>query len=288
MKNSKTSDLILNNIYLLIPLIIYGIFKNGYLIYEKNLINIFMIFKPLYLVLIGVVIKIVIDFIKYKKIKFDYNLLYVILIGMIVPYNISILLYSVVFTISYLITLFLEKFIKVNKVCLIYLILILVNSLFNDFTFMSILEQKYSYSFDFLDLIMGRCIGGISSTSIIFSLIAYTILINNFYYKKDIPFIINITYLGLAILYLIITNNINFLLNSELIFASIFISALPEYSPYKEKNQIIYSILIAIISFITSLLFNSIISIYIATFILSLFQNICIRQNKTKLSIADK
>lgn len=288
MKNSKTNDLVLNNIYLLIPLIIYGIFKNGYLVYEKGLINVLMIFKPLYLVLIGIIVKIVIDLIKYKNIKFDYNLIYVIIIGMIMPYNINILVYGIVFTITYILTLFIEKYIKFNKVCLIYLILILVNSIFNDFTFMSILDKNYSYSFDFLDLLMGRCIGGISSTSILFSLIAYIILINNYYYKKDIPFVINITYLGLAFIYFIITNNSGLLLNSELIFASIFVCTLPEYSPYKERNQIIYSVMIAIIAFIISILFNSIISIYIATLILSLVQNKRIRQKKTKLPIADK
>lgn len=288
MKNSKTSDLVLNNIYLLIPLIIYGIFKNGYLIYEKGLINIFMILKPLYLVLIGFIIKIIIDLIKYKKVKIDYNLIYVIVIGMIMPYNIKILLYIVTFTLTYIFSLFLEKYIKVNKVCLMYLIIILVNALFNEFTFMSILEQNYVYRFDFFDLLIGRCIGGISSTSILFSLIAYTILINNYYYKKEIPFVINITYLTLAFIYFIITNNSNLLLNSELIFASVFVCTLPEYSPYKEKNQIVYGIMIALIAFIISMFFNSILSIYIATLILSLMQNITIRQKKTKLPIADK
>jgi len=288
MKNSKTSDLVLNNIYLLIPLIIYGIFKNGYLIYEKGLINIFMILKPLYLVLIGFIIKIIIDLIKYKKVKIDYNLIYVIVIGMIMPYYINILLYIVTFTLTYIFSLFLEKYIKVNKVCLMYLIIVLVNALFNEFTFMSILEQNYVYRFDFFDLLIGRCIGGISSTSILFSLIAYTILINNYYYKKEIPFVINITYLALAFIYFIITNNSNLLLNSELIFASVFVCTLPEYSPYKEKNQIVYGIMIALIAFIISMFFNSILSIYIATLILSLMQNITIRQKKTKLPIADK
>ena len=288
MKNSKTSDLVLNNIYLLIPLIIYGIFKNGYLIYEKGLINIFMILKPLYLVLVGFIIKIIIDLIKYKKVKIDYNLIYVIIIGMIMPNNINILLYIVTFTLTYIFSLFLEKYIKVIKVCLMYLIIVLVNALFNEFTFMSILEQNYVYRFDFFDLLIGRCIGGISSTSILFSLIAYTILINNYYYKKEIPFVINITYLALAFIYFIINNNSSLLLNSELIFASIFVCTLPEYSPYKEKNQIVYGIMIALISVIISMFFNSILSIYIATLILSLMQNITIRQKKTKLPIANK
>jgi len=280
MKKYKTKDIVMQNIYLLIPLIIYAIYKNGYLLYQKNLINFINIFKPLYLVIISIIIKIVIDLIKYKKIKIDYNLIYVILISMIMPYNINLLLFITTFTLLYILTLFIEKYIKFNKVCFIYLIIILINFLINDFTYLTPLEINYSYSFNFLDLLIGRNIGGISSTSILFSLIAYIILINNFYYKKDIPITINVTYLTFSFIYFLITNNTEYLLNSELIFASIFISTLPEYSPYKARNQLIYGILIGIITFIISLFFNSIISIYIATFVISLFLNI--RQIKTK------
>ena len=45
-----------------IPLIIYGLYKNGYLIYKKGLISIWLLFKPLYLVLIGIIIKVMFSF----------------------------------------------------------------------------------------------------------------------------------------------------------------------------------------------------------------------------------
>jgi len=286
MKNYKTKDLIIHNIYLLIPLILYAIYKNGYLIYEKGLISFFGIFKPMYLVLISVGIKLIVDFIKYKKLKLDYNIIYVILISMIMPNNINILIYLISFTILYIITSYLDSYINFNKVCFIYLILILINFLINDFTFNNLLEQNFSFNFSFLDILMGRSVGGISSTSILFSLIAYIFLINNFYYKKDIPLTINITYLFLAILYFIFSNDNSIILNSDLIFGSIFISSLPKYSPYKSRNQIIYAVFIGILSFIISLLFNSIISIYLATFLASLFFNLKVRQKKSKLPIA--
>jgi len=127
----SNSKLIIENICLLIPLIIYGIYKNGYLVYQKGLINFINIFKPLYLVLISVFIKLIIDLIKYKKIKIDYNLIYVIIIGMIMPYNINILLYSILFTILYILSLLLDKYLKLNKICYIYLIIILIHFFFN-------------------------------------------------------------------------------------------------------------------------------------------------------------
>jgi len=278
----SNSKLIIENICLLIPLIIYGIYKNGYLVYQKGLINFINIFKPLYLVLISVFIKLIIDLIKYKKIKIDYNLIYVIIIGMIMPYNINILLYSILFTILYILSLLLDKYLKLNKICYIYLIIILIHFLFNEFTYLNPLEQNYNFSFEFLDYLFGRNIGGISTTSIFFSLIVFIYLINNYYYKKDIPFIINITYILLAFMYFLITNNSTYLLNSELIFASIFVAPLPIYSPYKINHQIIYAIFIAILTFIISIIFDSIISIYIAIFIVSTITLLLGRLNMTK------
>ena len=194
LKKSK-NRLIIENICLLLPLIIYGIYKNGYLVYQKNLIHFLEIFKPLYLVLIGVVIKIIIDLIRYKKVKVDYDFIYVIIIGMIMPPNINLLLYFIAFSILYILSIFLDKYLKLNKVCYIYLIIIFINSLFNDFTFLNPMEAKYNFQFEFLDYVFGRNIGSISTTSIICSLIIFCYLINDYYYKKDIPFVINIVYI---------------------------------------------------------------------------------------------
>lgn len=278
----NVSSLIKENICLLIPFIIYGIYKNGYLIYQKNLISLLGIFKPLFLCLISILIKFGIDYIKNKKIKIDYNLVYVLLISMIMPYNINIFLYIVLFLIFYILSLFLDKYLKINKVCFIYLIIILIHFLLNDFTYLNPLEEKFNFSYGFLDYLFGKNIGGISNTNIFLSLACYIYLLNNFYYKKDIPFIINMTYLLLAFIYFFLFNDSSFLLNSELIFASIFICSLSEYSPYKVSHQIIYAIFIGVISFIISIIFNKVIAIYLATFIVSTISLLINRLRLTK------
>jgi len=280
LKKSLNS-LIKENIYLLIPFIIYGIYKNGYLIYQKDLISLIGIFKPMYLSILSIIIKIVVDLIRYKKINFDYDFVYIVLLSMIMPYNINYIIYILLLFVLYLLSTFIKN-IKFNKVCLIYLIIVLVNSIFVKFTYMNQLELNYSFNYEFLDYFFGKNIGGISSTCIVLSLISYIYLLNNFYYKKDIPFFINITYLILSFIYFIITSNINYLLNSELIFASVFIATLPEFSPYKKDMQIIYSILIGIITFIISIIFNKIIAVYIAIFIVSLINLLNIRHSSTK------
>lgn len=269
MKNKTIKKLVIENIILLFPLILYAIYKNGILIYNKGLIEIYQIFKVLYLIGISVFVKFIIDLIKAKKIVIDYNLLYVILIAMIMPYNINILVYFISFTSLYIISLIFDKCFKINKVCYIYLIIILINSLFYKFTFLNPLEAKFNFSFTIFDYFLGKNIGGIASTWILFSLLAYLFNINNIYYKKDIPFIINSTYLILAFIYYLLTKDFSLIINSELIFASIFVCSLPNYSPYKVKHQIIYSILIAIITFIISVFYNKILAVYIATMLIS-------------------
>ncbi len=282
MKKLSTKDLVLREIYLLIPFIFYSLYKNGYLIYSKGLISGVMIFKIIYLVLISMGIKFVLDFIKYRHLKIDYNLIYAILVPMIVPYNINLVLYSIVFLISYLISFFLSKYLKWNAICFSYLLIILGEYLIFGLDFRTPLEINYEFSFSLVDLLMGRLTGGIASTSIFFSLLAFTILIYNFYYKKDIPLSLNLTYIILTFIYFLITKDSHFILNSEVIFASIFIAPLPEYSPFKRGWQIIYGILIGIITFIITITFNSVISVYLAIFIVSLLNFVKIRQNLSK------
>ncbi len=282
MLKKSIKNLIGENLIILIPFIFYAIYKNGYLVYQRNLISLPLVFKPIYLVIISLLIKVLVDLIKTHHIIINFDFLYVVLIAMIMPPNINLIVYSITFLISYIILMFLERFIKFNKVCLIYLIIILVNSLISNFTYLNPLEAKFNFSFTFLDLLIGRNVGGISTTSIIFSLIAFYYLTFNFYYKKNIPLAINFTYLFLTFIYFIITKNSTYILNSELIFASIFIATLPKYSPYKITNQVIYGIFIGLLTFIIAILFNSVIAIYISILIASLFNNLKLKKIRKK------
>ena len=45
MKRKTIKKLVLENIYLLIPLVLYGIYKNGYLVYSRNLLAFSNIFN---------------------------------------------------------------------------------------------------------------------------------------------------------------------------------------------------------------------------------------------------
>ncbi len=282
MKKRNVKNLVSLNLILLVPFLIYGLYKNGYLIYMKGLISGYMLFKPLYLTLISFVIKGVVDLFIYKKVKIDYNLVYLTLVSLIMPYNINLLIYGITLFITYILTLFLSKHFKFNRVCFMYLILILVSFLFNDLSFLNPMEAKYTFSFSAIDILMGRSVGGISSTSIILSLLVFSYYTFNFYYKKDIPLFINLTYLLLTFIYFLFTKDNNFMINSEVIFGSVFVATLPMFSPGKRIFQILYGILIGLLTFALLFITGKIISIYLAIFITSLLENVKIRQKRPK------
>lgn len=283
MKRSL-SFLIKEQIFLLIPLILYSIYKNGYLLYQKGLIGFASIFKIIFLILISVLIKIVIDYIKHKKIILDYNLLYVILIALCMPYNINLLIYTILFSILYTLSIYLDKYIKINKVCLISLIIILINGIIFDFSYLNPLEKNYSFNFTVIDLLMGRSVGSIGTTSAIFVIVAYLYLLNNFYYKKNIPLAINATYLILYLIYLLIFKDSAFLLHNELIFASVFVATIPEFSPYNERMQLLYGVLIGLLSFAITILVHPYIAPYLSILIVSTINLLVVRQRTRKIS----
>ncbi len=285
MKVKSIKKLVLERMLLLIPFLIYGLYKNGYLIYARGFISLYEVFKPLYLCLISLVIKIIYDIISSKSIKIDENFLYVMLIALIMPYNISYIVYTIGLMILYPLSLYIEKYFTFNIVCFWYIILIIINSLVIKFSFLSPIEEALTYKFSLLDIFLGRDIGGISSTNMLFGLGIYLYLIYDFYYKKDIPLYINISYLLCSGIYFFLTNDSSYLLNSELLFGSLFVSTLSSFSPIRPSNTFLYSIAIGILAFFISLYINDIISIYVATLLISMLLNI---QKKSKSSKQNK
>ena len=98
------------------------------------------------------------------------------------------------------------------------------------------------------------------------------LLLFNISYKKEIPVFSMISYLIVLVLFDILFNqniiiDIKNLITSEFIFGVILIATIPMFSPIKDKEKIIYSILIGILSFIFNKLLNIIDGVFIAIFI---------------------
>lgn len=261
MKNDKIKKIILTYIYLFIPFIMYSIYKNGYLLYKDNLVNLVGVIKPLILPLIGVTLL----YVASKKIKnYDmFDLVNILLISMCVSPTINYLLF-ILLIISYLVLKQVLKD-KINLVVLVILISYMFTGIMNKG------ESTILYDLTFTDMFLGRNISGISTSSILLSLISLSILSSSIYYKRIIPIISIMGYLGLSIIYYLITKDNSLLFNSLYYFTVVFISTIPEYSPNSKKDMVIYASILFIGSFLISLI-NPYISVFVTLLILSVIK----------------
>jgi len=286
-KKSNSEKIILNYIIALIPLIIYGFYKNGIILFINNEIEFFEMFLPIIFPVLGLSIGILVTLIKSKKISINLNLLNGILVGMIIPINTSIWL----FIISSFILLFeisnLENKININASCVVKLIIILIMFLFNNYSYQNKLELTPSYAFNFIDLLFGRQIGGVSTSSFIWVLVGFAFLATDYYYKKDIPVIAYISYVITLIISLLFTKDLsgtlNMIISATPLFCFVFIASISEYSPYTKQGILIYSISVGVISAILSF-FVGLEASFIAVFILTLAKDLIDNFFRQKMS----
>lgn len=262
----------LNKLYLLALsfLIVFGFYKNGILVFKEFSDNYVMLFKPLLFPIISIIISCFFEYIFNKKIKASDNMLFMILLSMIIPVNTNLLIFlilSLIFNFS-IYFVFDKIDLKLNYVALFKLILILVLLLINKYNYANNLEMIKKYSYDLLDIFIGRGVSGVASSSILFSLLGYFILCLNKYYKNEIPLISFGVYFSLVLLFKIVFKHV-IILNSMIIFVLIFIAPINNFSPAIKKERIIYSILLGILTFICTYFINMYDGVIIAILISS-------------------
>lgn len=271
----------------LLPLILYGFYKNGINLYIKNYVNILGLLKPLLFSIIGLLIGILVNIIYEKYIKKNkdnlkeiifssFHPIYGLLVACILSINTNIFLFVIVT----FIVLFISKFIKNNKVnyiALSGLIIFFIMNLFNKFTFLNIYESSKNFNLDAIDYMFGKGSGGIFTTNIILLIISFIVLYNMKVYKKNIPIFATITFSILTIIYCILTHNIgnimNMLFTNGILFSFVFIATDPISSSYTKKGIIIYGIVVGLLTFLLYLLQPALSSLG-AIFIASIFNSI--------------
>lgn len=262
----------INTIYLIVLsfLIAFGFYKNGILVFKEFSNNYIMLFKPLLFPILSIGISILFDFIFNKSLKLTDNSIYLLLVSMIIPVNTSVLLFiflNLVFNI--LIKFVFDKFnLRINYVALFKLMIICVLIFFNKYNYANNLEIIKKYSYDLIDIFIGRGISGVCSSSILFSFLGYIFLSLNKYYKNEIPIISIISYMVLVLIFKFAFNHV-IIINSLIIFAFIFIAPLNSFSPAIKKDKVIYSILTGILAFIFTYFVNMYDGVIIAILIAS-------------------
>ena len=230
----------------LIPIMLYGIYKNGLLIYQKDIINILSIFKLIYLMILSLIIYYIIHVIWKKKPFWSIDILTPIIIPMFMPPSVNIFIYLISFLAGFIIINILPNKLKNNKLAFIYILIMIILLLFRNASYLNLLEKNEIYSFNTWDLLWGRNIGGLATTNIILSLLI--IVINSVFssYKKSIAFSAIISFCLISLF----LNSFDLLdiINGNAIISFILIATDLPSSPVTKNGMILYGIALGILS----------------------------------------
>ena len=268
--DTKDINSLINSYYIaLIPLLIFGFYKNGLLLYFNNLINLKYIFIPLYFYLISIIVGFIIA--KIFKESPKLNILISLIITSSISLNTNIYMYIIVLFISFLIAKYIWYKYKFNYEALIRLMIIL-SLLFNSYSYMNILESLNKFNYNLSDIFIGHGIGGIASTSLLLCLISLIILSLNKFYKKEVVYSSLVSFIILSLGKIFLLMDLDYLkvfLNGHIYFALIFMGGSLITSPHHKSGMIIYGIIIGIFTFFLSLIlpFDG---VYLVIFITSL------------------
>lgn len=282
IKNAN-KHIILIYYFNILLLSLYSCYKNGILLYHKNLIGFIGIFKPLFIIFLAILITYLIDyiFLRYLKkdnnyltiLKNDYNPLYFAILAATLPININIFLYFILLIILNIFNNLIKQdkfnYVSLYKLCIIILLL-----LFNKYNYLNTYETSVETSLTTFDMVLGRSFGGLGTTNILLLIMTFFIFNIIPCYKKEIPVTAFLAYFLMLIISTLFKFNfilnMKELINSEFIFGIIFVATIPEYSPVTEKSKIIFGLLIGILSFIFNKLINPYEGVFVAILVINL------------------
>ena len=162
----------------LIPLILFGLYKNGLQLYKKDLITPILMLKPLIIIamsLAGSFIGTIIREFKSKnkdihKILNNNKIIFLesIIIALLMPINSSPI---ILFIAMIIMSLFFRRF-ELNRIALFYIGLEVINKIFGMNSFENLYEVSSMVKYNTIDMFLGFASGGICSTSVLLILIA--------------------------------------------------------------------------------------------------------------------
>ena len=272
-------------ILLLVPLMVYGIYKNGIYLFMKNYTNLIGMFKPLVLILIGAgicaLVNIIYEYIikrnksNYINVLFSsFHIEYGIILACISSINTNV----IVFSATTFVLLFISKFIRkrINIIAIIFIAIYVIQIyMFKDYSFLNRYDTSRAFSLEFMDYIVGRGYGGIATTHIILLIVAMlgiSITNNN---KTNITISAITTSLVVFGMYSII-GKVPFevlMFNNSMLFTFTYVATEYLTSSYTYTGEIIFGVLVGLLTF-GFYFVNPILAPYIAITIVSLFNNL--------------
>lgn len=250
----------------IIPLLIFGFYKNGIKSYDG-----IYILHPLILDLVGFASGTLVSIILEKKKPLtSFYPFYGLLSASLVFPNTSIIVFGLICFIS----LFIYKKINknnVNIVCVIALIVILISN-FYETSYLNLVINSNT-NLDGLDYLLGKGSAGLNASCTLLSLASYLYLSTKAFYKREIPLYSFLTYSILMVIYLSFIGDINSLfvrlLSNGTIFSLVFVSTMGTTSSYTKRGRICYALVLGILLFILSFSFPSL-AVISAIFLVSI------------------
>lgn len=250
----------------IIPLLIFGFYKNGIKSYDG-----IYILHPLILDLVGFASGVLVSIILEKKKPLtSFYPFYGLLSASLVFPNTSIIVFGLICFIS----LFIYKKINknnVNIVCVIALIVILISN-FYETSYLNLVINSNT-NLDGLDYLLGKGSAGLNASCTLLSLASYLYLSTKDFYKKEIPLYSFLIYSILMVIYLSFIGDINSLfvrlLSNGTIFSLVFVSTMGTTSSYTKRGRICYALILGILMFILSFSFPSL-AVISAIFLVSI------------------
>ena len=269
IKNNNSIEK-MSYIYLLslLPLILFGFYKNGIILYTKGYVGIFGMLKPLLFIIVGLIIGVLVNIIYERIIKKNkdditeiifssFHPIYGVLVSSIISINANIFLFAIVT----FVVLFISKYISINKVNYIAvsgLIIFLIMNIAGEFSFLNAYEASNNFKMNAVDYLFGRGSGGMFTTNVILLVISFIVLYNSKIYKKVIPIFATSAFVILTVIYCLATNDItnimNMLFTNGILFSFVFIATEPISSSYTKKGMVIYGSVVGILTFLLYLI----------------------------------
>lgn len=255
VKEETNIKKIINYLYIsIIPLLIFGFYKNGIKSYSGILM-----FHPLALDLIGFISGALVSIILEKKKPFEsFYPLYGLLSASLVFPNTSLIIFGIICFIS----LFIYKKIGKNSfniVCVISLIVILISNFYEP-SYLKIAINN-NINLDGLDYLLGKGSTGLNASCTLLALISYAYLSSKPFYKREIPLYSFLVYSILMVIYLSFIGDINSLfvrlLSNGTIFSLVFISTMGTTSSHTYRGRVCYAFILGILMFALSFGFPS-------------------------------
>ena len=280
----KDEKYMLKNYFLaVLPILCFGFYKNGILLYQHEFILFPRVFLPLYFYGISAIVGALVS-ILYQEEK-SLNILFCLLVSSTISMNSNLFFYPILLFIGLFTSKYLEKRLKITFHIPSFIHLIsLFSLLLGSYSYMNIAEKLDKFHYTISDYFLGYGVGGIASTSLLLIIIGLIILSFNRFYKKEIAFSSLTSFVITSLIFIFFISKqevLSLLTNGNIYFSLVFLAPLVN-SLYEKKSMIIDGILIGILTSILSILINPIESVFGVILVVYFFSSFIKKLHESK------